>query len=196
MASKDYKNAKIYKILNTIDDDVYVGSTCQPLSKRMAKHRESMNDKTKIHGNMKIYQKMRELGKEHFYIELVEECPCDNLEQLRAREGHHIRQIGTLNKLVAGRSKQEFDKLYYQNNKDKVSETNNKWKESHPEKVKEMKAKWYQEHKEEMLEKFKQKYEEGVRVKCRCGGKYVSHNRNAHFKTKLHQACEQANPQD
>ena len=30
----DYNNGKIYSIRNTIDNDVYVGSTTQPLSKR------------------------------------------------------------------------------------------------------------------------------------------------------------------
>ena len=37
----DYKNAKIYKVLNDVTDDVYVGSTCQTLSKRMAEHRKA-----------------------------------------------------------------------------------------------------------------------------------------------------------
>ena len=37
---------------------------------------------------------MRELGVENVYIELLEECPCDNVEQLRKREGELIRQIG------------------------------------------------------------------------------------------------------
>ena len=39
MAKMDYGNGKIYKIVNTIDNDIYIGSTCQPLSKRMAWHR-------------------------------------------------------------------------------------------------------------------------------------------------------------
>ena len=39
MASRDYKNGKIYCIRNTLDDNIYVGSTTQPLSKRMVKHR-------------------------------------------------------------------------------------------------------------------------------------------------------------
>ena len=55
----DYKNGKIYKILNTITDDVYVGSTCQPLSKRMAKHRETINTRK---GHTLLYTKMKELG--------------------------------------------------------------------------------------------------------------------------------------
>ncbi len=35
----DYANGEIYKVLNSINDGVYVGSTCQPLSKRMTEHR-------------------------------------------------------------------------------------------------------------------------------------------------------------
>ena len=44
---KDYKNGKIYCIRNNIDDDLYVGSTTQPLCKRMAKHREATRQKEK-----------------------------------------------------------------------------------------------------------------------------------------------------
>ena len=35
----DYKNGKIYQILNNINDEVYVGSTIQPLSKRFYCHK-------------------------------------------------------------------------------------------------------------------------------------------------------------
>ena len=45
--SKDYKNGKIYCIRNNIDDNIYVGSTTQPLSKRMALHRQSARIKKK-----------------------------------------------------------------------------------------------------------------------------------------------------
>ena len=37
----DYKKGKIYQIKNTIDDDIYVGSTIAPLNKRMTKHKYS-----------------------------------------------------------------------------------------------------------------------------------------------------------
>ena len=37
----DYNNGKIYTIRNNIDSYIYVGSTCQPLSKRMAIHRKT-----------------------------------------------------------------------------------------------------------------------------------------------------------
>ena len=63
MTSKDYKNGKIYCIRNTIDDDIYVGSTTQPLSERMVKHRCSAN--TCPH-KQKITTHMYELGVEDF----------------------------------------------------------------------------------------------------------------------------------
>ena len=44
---KDYKNGKIYCIRNNINDDIYVGSTTQPLSKRMAWHRDAAKNKEK-----------------------------------------------------------------------------------------------------------------------------------------------------
>ena len=52
----DDSNAKIYCIRNYNDSDVYVGSTCQPLSKRMADHRMSINSKRD--GNMFLYAKI------------------------------------------------------------------------------------------------------------------------------------------
>ena len=51
---------------------------------------------------------MIELGVENFYIELIQECPCENKEQLRQQEGHHIRDISTLNHLIAGRTNKEW----------------------------------------------------------------------------------------
>ena len=65
----------------------------------------------------KLYAKMRELGKEHFYIELIEEYPCDNIEQLHKIEGGHIQEIGTLNIFIAGRTTSE----YYIDNKLKIN---------------------------------------------------------------------------
>ena len=94
MVMAEYKNSKIYCVRNSIDDDIYVGSTTQPLSKRMAAHRVNAESYTTKH--IAVYAKMNDLGVDAFYIELIEECPCDNLEQLLRTEGTYIRQIGTL----------------------------------------------------------------------------------------------------
>ena len=126
---KDYKNGKIYCVRNNITDDIYVGSTTQPLSKRMAKHRQDSRREIKMH--RPFYLKVNELGIENFYIELIEECPCESLEQLRKREGHYIRKMGTLNQHIAGRTfkewlehnkenKKQYDKEYREQNKDNI----------------------------------------------------------------------------
>ena len=154
MASKSYSNGKVYCIRNIIDDDIYVGSTTQPLSKRMSKHRIDMKGYKK---DRMLYTKMNELGADKFYIELIEECPCDTLEQLRKREGHFIREMGTLNYLIAGRTKKDWTieniehvkenaKKYYEENKERILSRNRQWDKEHSEKVKEYKRKWYEKH--------------------------------------------------
>ena len=54
----DYSKGEIYKILNTIDDEIYVGSTIETLGQRMAKHRSDL----KRRPGYKIYKHMNELG--------------------------------------------------------------------------------------------------------------------------------------
>ena len=115
--TKDYANGKIFAIYNYIDPTfIYVGSTCQSLSKRLSKHRRDINCRKSQ--TVPLYMKMREIGKEHFYIELVEEYPCNNNEQLRAREGHYIREKGTLNGRIE-------DRTY----KERMEEQQEKWQE-------------------------------------------------------------------
>ena len=173
--SKDYKNGKIYCIRNNIDDDIYVGSTTQRLSKRMAKHREDAKHKDKMHRN--LYVKMLEHGLEHFYIELIEDCPCETLEQLRKQEGHYIRKMGTLNGSIAGRTKHEWrednieyckekDKTYHQANKEKHNLQSKKWREEHPEDMKRYKKEWYEANKDKLRE-LQIKYQEQNKDKIR-----------------------------
>ena len=91
-----YQRGKIYTI-RCYDDDtsIYVGSTIQPLSARMSKHRSDKNCSLYkyVNGNWK-----------NWYIELYEEYPCDNKELLEKREGEITRLIGNINKHIAGRT--------------------------------------------------------------------------------------------
>ena len=110
MAMKDYNNGKIYCIRNNIDDDICVGSATQPLSKRMTAHRATANKRKR--GNSMLYIKMRHMGPNKFYIELIKECPRDNLEQLRRTEGELSRQMAALNQNVAGQTKAEYREIH------------------------------------------------------------------------------------
>ena len=160
--TKDYANGKIYAIYNYIDPRlVCVGSTCQSLSKRLSKHRREINSKRSQ--TIPLYIKMREFGKEHFYIELLEEYPCNNNEQLRAREGHFIRQKGTLNCIVEDRTRKE-------------------WEEENKEHLKEYRKKRWQDKKEEATTFNK------MRFTCECGVEMSNASKSRHQYSTKHQA--------
>ena len=152
-----YQDGKIYQILNSETDDVYVGSTCQKLSKRMTNHRTQLKS-----GRVcKLYEKMHEIGEEHFYIELIEEYPCENSEQLLKREGEWMRRISTLNENVAGRNNKQYkqenketikerEKTYYQENKEQILQRQKEHYTENKERINERHKKYNEEHKEEI----------------------------------------------
>ena len=67
----------------------------------MAKHRYDSIEKPTI----SFYQYIDDWN--DWYIELYENYPCENKEQLNKREGEIIREIGTVNKQIAGRTYKE-----------------------------------------------------------------------------------------
>ena len=200
--SRDYSNGRIYVIRNNINDDVYVGSTTQPLSKRMAKHRSEISS-----NKLPLYEKFREFGVGNFYIELLKEYPCENSEQLQAEEGKWIREMGTLNRKISGRTIREW----HEDHKEEQSDKKKQYREEHKQEIKEWKKKHYEENKEEILAKQKEDYENNKEVKlernriycennkakikaqacqvinCECGNKYTQQNKNRHLKSQKHQ---------
>lgn len=107
----DYKNSKIYKLWSPEGDDIYIGSTTQSLSRRKAKH------KTDRCSSKILFEKYTDVR-----IELLEECPCDNREQLVKKEGEYVRNNNCVNKHIAGRTNKEWHKEYYENNKEQIKE--------------------------------------------------------------------------
>ena len=151
--SKDYQNGKNYCIRNNFDLETYVGSTTQPLCKRMAKHRTNTMS-TKLM-NIKLYVKMREHGLDNFYIELIEDCPCETLEQLRKREGHYIREMGTLNHRIECRTSQE----YRDANKDKIKDKNKENKDANKDKLKDYRKEYNEANKDKTKDYSKEYYD-------------------------------------
>ena len=114
----DYSQGKIYQILNTVTDDVYIGSTTtQHLCNRIKNHRSCAKQARNNH--CKLYQAFDQHGVDNFYIELIEKYPCECKEELTAREGYYMRQERpSLNTRIEGRTSTE----YYQHNKAKIQE--------------------------------------------------------------------------
>jgi hypothetical protein len=113
---KDYSKGKIYTIRCRTDDTlIYVGGTIQPLCERKASHKkDSKDERTK---NRLLYSKING-DWTNWYIELHSNYPCSCKEELNKREGELIREMGTLNDRIAGRTRKE----HYQDNKEKIKQ--------------------------------------------------------------------------
>jgi hypothetical protein len=81
-----YQRAKIYQLVNDVDDKVYVGSTCAPLSKRLYWHKITAKSSPDRH----VYKHLVGVGWANVRIVIIEEVNCDNKQQLLRREQHHI----------------------------------------------------------------------------------------------------------
>ncbi len=119
----DYTQGKIYRIRSENTDDVYIGSTCKPLSARMAGHR---SDYRKGLGSSS-----REVLKHNnAYIELIESFSCQNRKELQTREGEIIKNTpNCINKNTAGGCRKEYLKAYREKNKDKLSAYQKEYRE-------------------------------------------------------------------
>ena len=86
----EYMNGKIYKIYNTINDKLYIGKTVSTLEDRFNQHiRDSKKDRNE---KRPLYNAMNKYGIECFFIELIEECP---LEELSKKESYWIGYYNT-----------------------------------------------------------------------------------------------------
>lgn len=165
-----YENGKIYTIRCKTDDSlIYVGSTIQPLHQRWAGHKkDSKNDILPFYKNI--------IKWEEWYIELYENFPCENREQLNKREGEIIRLIGNLNYNIAGRNLQE----YYQDNKDKLKHNISVYKNDNKEKIDKSNKEYRQKNRDIINDKKKQ---ENI---CECGSSYTISHKARHLKSKRH----------
>lgn len=109
----DYKNAKLYAIRSHQTDKVYIGATCNKLCVRMAQHRSAVRANKKVSSS-------HMLEYSDAYIELIEVFPCKTKEELNKREGELIRSsFNAVNRCIAGRTRQETNRAYYEANKEK-----------------------------------------------------------------------------
>ena len=141
----NYQNGKIYKLWSPQGDDIYIGSTTLSLSRRKVQHVFEFKKGKGISSKL-LFEKYNDVR-----IELLEECPCENKEQLVRKEGEYIRNNICVNKIIAGRTGKE----YYEDNKEKIIEYNEKNKD----KINERRRERYQKNKEVINEKQREYYE-------------------------------------
>jgi len=170
----NYKNGKIYKIINDVNDKFYIGSTSEPyLSNRMASHRKKHN---------MCMSKNIGVDLKQCSIILIENYPCNDKQELLRKEREYFDKYKKECKEVfinkrkptyyEGEKKQlkkEYDKEYLKNNKDKIKEylKNNKeirsekrkeYIEKNKELVKEKRKKYHEKNKEQLNKQCLERY--------------------------------------
>jgi len=158
----EFSKNKIYKIVNDINKKFYIGRTIQKLSYRMATHRTLHS--TCMCKNLGI--DLKECS-----IILVENYPCNNIDEARKRERFYIEKyrdegLEIVNKNIPGRTRKEWrkdnpKKYQEQNNRNntKTKIKEKKRRQENPEKYKKKDKIVYEKRKHKLQEK----------ITCECG---------------------------
>lgn len=155
----DYKQAKIYKIIDNTNNNVYIGSTCKTLKERLSKHQSDF--KSYSNGKYHYVYSFKILQNNDYEIQLIELYPCGSKQELIKREGYHIKSLECVNKCVAGRTNAE----YRMDNKKETSKASKKY---------------YETNKNEISEYKKRK------MNCICGSTITINHKTQHEQTKKH----------
>lgn len=98
------KDTGVYKIVNTVNNKIYIGSTSSSFSKRKYMHFWKLSNNT--HENSYLQRAYNKYGKENFKFEIIEKCKpeeCINKEQYWI-DNFNASKLGYNLKPIAGSS--------------------------------------------------------------------------------------------
>ena len=203
-----YEDGKIYRIVCNITGEQYVGSTCETLCRRLAKHK--VDYKRWKQGKQTYTTSFQIIERGDYEIVLIEDYPCENKYELHRRERFHVDFIECVNKLrpiVTKEERKETRKIYYNNNKEAFIKYAQMFSEKNKEKISEVK-KIYRENNNEKISEYQKQYGENNKDKisenkkiyyvnnrekklekyaCECGAIFCISCKSRHLKTKKHQ---------
>ena len=168
----NYQNGRIYKLVNDIDDKIYVGSTTTSLSQRKSAHVTLSRKKT----NRAVYKHFNDIGWNRVSIILIEKYSCEDKEELLKRERYWIEKIGTLNRQIPTRTRKERRVINKEHIKDVTHEYYTKNLEKYRDRYNKYAQEYYKNNKVKITEK----------IRCVCGRYYQRKHKSDHFKTKIH----------
>jgi len=112
----DYSKGSIYNIVCNNTGLIYIGSTCQPLHQRLARH-------VRGYKKGKYYSSSEIIAGGNYSIILIEEYQCENKQQLLRKEREYIELLECVNickrPIISIEEGKEKDKEWRDNNKDK-----------------------------------------------------------------------------
>jgi hypothetical protein len=163
----DYKNGKIYKMISP-SGLVYVGSTCQSLAVRKAKHKRSYNCWKRGTYHYVTSFKLFDESLDNIDIVLLENFQCSSKEELHSRERHFIDSLECVNKTTPCRTKKEYrvekkDELnekkrqHYSANKDRLKSIYKEYYDANKKVIQEQHSQYYEKNKE-AIDEYRLKY--------------------------------------
>lgn len=151
-----YAKGKIYCIRSHQTNRVYIGSTINTLTKRFSNHKKDYRT-YQTNNKAGTYCSSFEILKyEDCYIELIENYPCIDKNELVRREGQTIRDTpNVVNINIAGRTVLE----YREDNKQRIAEQKREYYEANKLAIIQKSKDYYEANKSECVGRLRQYYE-------------------------------------
>ena len=182
MENNRYNNSSIYKMQDQINGYFYIGSTCNPLSKRLYWHKCD----AKKQPDRKVYKYFNSIGWDNVKIILIEQHYLDNKQELIREEDKVIQMYlhdeKCLNSNRAFLTQEEFiekPKLHYEQNKDEIRENNKRYYEQNKDAIREQQKQYYEQTKDVILVQQKQYYEQNKDEILEKQKQYYDQNKDA-----------------
>jgi hypothetical protein len=175
----NYHKTIIYRIVckNPEIKDCYVGSTTD-FKSRKQHHKNTCNCATTKGYNFNVYTFIREHnGWDNWNMLEIEKYKATDQPDQAKRERYWLEfYSATLNSVIPSRTKQEYSKGYYEENKQEILEYNKIYKEENKEEILEYNKKYREVNKEQITEP----------VTCCCGSIITKQHKSRHELTKKH----------
>ena len=153
----DYSKTIFYRIVcNDLNiKDCYIGHTTNFI-KRKQNHKRNCNNINSNKYFFKVYDFIREnRGWDNWSMVMIEEISCENLNEACKLERKFIEEYNTtLNIAIPTRTKNEWCKIYHENNKEKEKE----YVEKNKEKIREYRKNYYKNNKDKIKKQSNEYY--------------------------------------
>ena len=193
MIPNKWRNGKIYKLTNCVDDRIYIGSTIKSLTRRLGNHRSSASK----HGAIKVYEHFNRIGWDNVSVTLIENYPCELKADLHKREREVILEMKPMLNTIMIKTDEELRETYrqgylkyYSEHKEeqKTYRQNRTDEEKKADKAQSMA--YVKANPEKRKATCKKYYQKKPTIVCGCGGHAKDPHR--HGRTKKHIAWLQA----
>ena len=154
----DYQNSKIYKLVSNKTSDIYIGSCLMRLSTRLCNHKNIAN--TTVSKKLFINEAI-------ITIVLIENFPCNNKNELKARELYYITTNNCINvnkpfvcEIPFSNIKawnKEYQKEYYAINAEHLKSKAKEYQQANPDKHNSNQKKYDDSHKEQRRARYAKK---------------------------------------